>query len=155
MKALSVSKQALLGWQMALSFWRVTQFCPSHLQFSPLSWPCSLHCQLPSQIQMLPLHWKSAEGGKNRENRRRKKKFGRGQRDKIKGVHKMMDKTIKENRMKVIGNGIKKDSLPALTVSCYLAPRSPCPQRCTRELRSSLQSRTQKQQVKLFQSLFF
>lgn len=53
MAALSVSKQFLLGWQMALTLRRVTQFCPSHLLFSPLSWPCSPHCQLPSQVPLL------------------------------------------------------------------------------------------------------
>lgn len=80
--------------------------------------------------------------GKNRRgNRRRKREFSKGQRDELKGVHEKMDKTLKEDRMKVIGSGIKKDSLHALTVSCYLAPRSPCPQRCTRETLSSLQSR--------------
>lgn len=69
MTALSVSKRSLLGWQMALSLWRVTQFCPSHLLFSPLSWPCSPRCQLPSQVQMLALHRRSAEGDGHREEK--------------------------------------------------------------------------------------
>lgn len=43
----------------------------------------------------------------------------------------------------------KEDSLPALTVSCYLALWSPCPQRYPRETQSSLQARKQ-QALKLF-----
>ena len=70
MIALSVSKRTLSSWQMALlSLQRVTQFGPSHLLFSPLSWPCSLHCQLPSQLQMLALHLKTSKGENRQGNR--------------------------------------------------------------------------------------
>lgn len=58
--------------------------------------------------------------------------------------HEKTDKTIKENRIKVMDSGRKKekeDSLLALIVSCHLAQLSPCPQRCPRETQSSLQSR--------------
>lgn len=54
-----------------------------------------------------------------------------------------MDNTVEENRMKVMDGGRKKDSLPALIVSCYLAQLSPCPQRRPWETRSSLQAKKQ------------
>lgn len=63
--------------------------------------------------------------------------------------HERMDETIKENRMKAMDGGRKKDSLPALTASCYLALWSPCHQRYPKETQSSLQSRKKQQQLKL------
>ena len=86
MAALSVSKRALSGWQMVLLLRKVTRFCPSHLPFSPLSRPCSPHCQLPSRVQMPAPHWRSAGGNNRQGSRRRKKKVDRGQRDELKGV---------------------------------------------------------------------
>lgn len=64
MSAPFASEPTLSGWQMAPSLQRVIRFGPSHLLFSPLSWPCSPHCQPPSQVQMLALHRRSAEGTK-------------------------------------------------------------------------------------------
>lgn len=114
---------------MARSLWKVTRFCSSHLVFSPLSWPCALHCQLPSQLQMLPLHWRPVEGQTGRTTGGEKRKVVRGQKDQLRGVlslteassgadkmsygyrvvtHEKTDKTIKQNRVKAMCGGGKE-----------------------------------------------
>lgn len=75
-------------------------------------------------------------------------KWGRGQSDKLKGVQVWQKSLLRVTSVvEVWGTGRrwimeeKKDSPPALTVSCYLGQLSPCPQRRLWETQSSLQAR--------------
>lgn len=87
----------LLGWQVALSGWRATPFCPSHLLFSLLSQPCPLHCQIPSRLRMLcPPTGPAGGGGSDRT-------VVGGQLQKFKGIKSLIEESqrmrwLKERR---------------------------------------------------------
>lgn len=88
------SKLDLLGWQVALSGWRATLFCPSHLLFSLLSQPCPLHSQIPSRLWILCPPTEPARGDRTVVG---------GQLQKFKGIKSLMEESqrmrwLKEQR---------------------------------------------------------